>query len=134
MNSDHRPRLRESARFSLVAKHHHFGLRQKWKTCVRRPRPTVSPKQKTTRWVVFCFGGSGWIRTTEVSDNRFTVCPLWPLGNAPMLFHNAMYYIKRNAICQYLFEIFFGNFFIKFFKSKNSGKGRQKKAKVIKYH
>ncbi len=29
------------------------------------------------------FGGSGWIRTTEVTDNRFTVCPLWPLGNAP---------------------------------------------------
>ena len=29
-------------------------------------------------------GGSGWIRTTEVTDNRFTVCPLWPLGNAPI--------------------------------------------------
>ena len=29
-------------------------------------------------------GGSGWIRTTEVVDNRFTVCPLWPLGNAPI--------------------------------------------------
>ena len=33
----------------------------------------------------FCFGGSGWIRTTEVVDNRFTVCPLWPLGNTPPL-------------------------------------------------
>ena len=31
----------------------------------------------------FLFGGRGWIRTTEVSDNRFTVCPLWPLGNSP---------------------------------------------------
>ena len=29
------------------------------------------------------FGGGGWIRTTEVTDNRFTVCPLWPLGNSP---------------------------------------------------
>ena len=29
-------------------------------------------------------GGSGWIRTTEVSDNRFTVCPLWPLGKSPI--------------------------------------------------
>ena len=29
-------------------------------------------------------GGSGWIRTTEVSDNRFTVCPLWPLGKSPL--------------------------------------------------
>ncbi len=28
------------------------------------------------------FGGGGWIRTTEVTDNRFTVCPLWPLGNS----------------------------------------------------
>lgn len=28
------------------------------------------------------FGGRRWIRTTEVSDNRFTVCPLWPLGNS----------------------------------------------------
>ena len=34
---------------------------------------------------LFLLGGSGWIRTTEVSDNRFTVCPLWPLGNAPIL-------------------------------------------------
>ncbi len=31
------------------------------------------------------FGGSGWIRTTEVTDNRFTVCPLWPLGYTPIL-------------------------------------------------
>jgi hypothetical protein len=30
------------------------------------------------------FGGRGWIRTTEVVDNRFTVCPLWPLGNSSM--------------------------------------------------
>ena len=45
-----------------------------------------SQKQKTPcqRHGVFCFGGSGWIRTTEVVDNRFTVCPLWPLGNAPI--------------------------------------------------
>ena len=30
-------------------------------------------------------GGQGWIRTTEVSDGRFTVCSLWPLGNLPIL-------------------------------------------------
>ena len=30
-------------------------------------------------------GGGWWIRTTEVGDNRFTVCPLWPLGKSPML-------------------------------------------------
>ena len=30
-------------------------------------------------------GGGGWIRTTEAKRNRFTVCPLWPLGNTPIL-------------------------------------------------
>ena len=28
------------------------------------------------------FGGGGWIRTIEARRNRFTVCPLWPLGNS----------------------------------------------------
>ena len=32
----------------------------------------------------FRFGGSRWIRTTEGIASRFTVCPLWPLGNTPM--------------------------------------------------
>ncbi len=27
-------------------------------------------------------GGGGWIRTTEGIASRFTVCPLWPLGNS----------------------------------------------------
>ena len=31
----------------------------------------------------FFDGGGRWIRTIEVTDNRFTVCPLWPLGNSP---------------------------------------------------
>ena len=30
------------------------------------------------------FGGGCWIRTSEVVDNRFTVCPLWPLGKSPI--------------------------------------------------
>lgn len=30
-------------------------------------------------------GGGGWIRTTEAKRNRFTVCPLWPLGNSSRL-------------------------------------------------
>ena len=30
-------------------------------------------------------GGEGWIRTTEAISSRFTVCPLWPLGNLPIL-------------------------------------------------
>ena len=30
------------------------------------------------------FNGRRWIRTTEASCSRFTVCPLWPLGNPPI--------------------------------------------------
>ena len=30
------------------------------------------------------FGGSWWIRTTEALRSRFTVCPHWPLGKAPL--------------------------------------------------
>ena len=33
------------------------------------------------RWSL---GGGRWIRTTEGIASRFTVCPLWPLGNAPI--------------------------------------------------
>ena len=38
-------------------------------------------------------GGGEWIRTTEVVDNRFTVCPLWPLGNSPI--NNMKFYTRR---------------------------------------
>ena len=30
------------------------------------------------------FNGGRWIRTTEGIASRFTVCPLWPLGNSPI--------------------------------------------------
>src|SRR5699024_5863164 len=30
-------------------------------------------------------GGGWWIRTTESNANRFTVCPLWPLGKSSIL-------------------------------------------------
>ena len=33
---------------------------------------------------IFYFGGGWWIRTTESIANRFTVCPLWPLGKSSM--------------------------------------------------
>ena len=32
---------------------------------------------------LFC-GGGGRIRTIEAISSRFTVCPLWPLGNSPI--------------------------------------------------
>ena len=33
-----------------------------------------------------CLTANGWrwIRTTEAICSRFTVCPLWPLGNPPI--------------------------------------------------
>ena len=35
--------------------------------------------------VLMCLvSGGRWIRTTEGSASRFTVCPLWPLGNSPI--------------------------------------------------
>ena len=40
-----------------------------------------SAKQKPSQTAGLLLGGRGWIRTTEVVDNRFTVCSLWPLGN-----------------------------------------------------
>ena len=41
-------------------------------------------KKRSSLFQVNFFGGEEWIRTTEVVDNRFTVCPLWPLGNFPI--------------------------------------------------
>ena len=48
----------------------------------------LPPKQKKDIPVgmSFCFGGRWWIRTTEVIDDRFTVCSLWPLGK-PSIFN-----------------------------------------------
>ena len=37
-------------------------------------------------------GGGGWIRTTESVANRFTVCPLWPLGNSSIIISNLILY------------------------------------------
>ena len=47
------------------------------------PSPSEYKKTHSLSCVHF-YGGRGWIRTTEVTDNRFTVCPLWPLGNSPI--------------------------------------------------
>ena len=47
----------------------------------RRSFLFVIDSKKAHRKMCFLAGGEGWIRTTEVTDNRFTVCSLWPLGN-----------------------------------------------------
>ena len=41
-------------------------------------------KNKRHRKRCLLSGGGRWIRTTEGIASRFTVCPLWPLGNSPM--------------------------------------------------
>ena len=46
---------------------------------VRLPIP---PHPHFTSYIV---GGGWWIRTTESNANRFTVCPLWPLGKSSTL-------------------------------------------------
>ena len=47
-----------------------------------RIRPQYK-KSNTIRCWTFC-GGGGRIRTIEAKRSRFTVCPLWPLGNSPI--------------------------------------------------
>ena len=45
----------------------------------------LTQKRTDTRMSIGSFGGRWWIRTTEVIDDRFTVCSLWPLGK-PSIF------------------------------------------------
>ena len=46
---------------------------------------TQNKTADTERYQLFC-GGGGRIRTIEAKRSRFTVCPLWPLGNSPIFF------------------------------------------------
>ena len=52
---------------------------------LKRSHPDTSLTKKITQSDGLCcfFGGRRWIRTIEARRNRFTVCPLWPLGNPP---------------------------------------------------
>ena len=49
----------------------------------KRPRNRLSQRTVHIAWGL-SFGGSWWIRTTEALSSRFTVCPHWPLGKAPI--------------------------------------------------
>ena len=46
--------------------------------------PPFGSKKDTAKRDVFFVGGGGRIRTIEAKRSRFTVCPLWPLGNSPI--------------------------------------------------
>ena len=48
-----------------------------------RIRSPKHKKDQSERIDLFC-GGGGRIRTIEAKRSRFTVCPLWPLGNSPI--------------------------------------------------
>ena len=41
--------------------------------------------KETSMRMPLLFGGGRWIRTTEGIASRFTVCPIWPLWNSPIL-------------------------------------------------
>ena len=64
-------------------------------------------------------GGSWWIRTTEALSSRFTVCPHWPLGKAPLssclrsTSECLIIIAKESGKCKPFFE-FFSIFFERF--------------------
>ena len=60
------------------------GSRQKANNVVIKACKKSVEMTKNRHFWRFFAGGGRWIRTTEVTDNRFTVCPLWPLGNSPI--------------------------------------------------
>ena len=81
---DSRQALRAS-RSKLHVVQFHWTTRKLASLVSMYSAPYSDQIEKVPYWVPFLFGGGRWIRTTEVSDNRFTVCPLWPLGNSPIL-------------------------------------------------
>ena len=51
------------------------------------PKSSASANSATSAY--FFLGGGWWIRTTESTANRFTVCPLWPLGKSSVYINGA---------------------------------------------
>ena len=64
-----------------------------YKFCPKIHRLAHKTKKTNAKCISLFGGGQGWIRTTEVSDGRFTVCSLWPLGNLPKIY---MKIVKNN--------------------------------------
>ena len=70
--------------------------------------PLVQSKTPRAKARGVLLGGRGWIRTTEAESSRFTVCPLWPLGNSPKSDDN--HYNTGIPLCQeknHAFQKFF---------------------------
>ena len=72
---------REGACGGTVGSYRTLSEHSKRITC---PQAAPNKNNQSQDWL-FLFGGRRWIRTIEVSDNRFTVCPLWPLGKSSTL-------------------------------------------------
>ena len=69
---------------SRLKRQHRTVVRTVYNTVLCAEHTKIHPDQKEKAPLTGAFlGGRGWIRTTEVTDNRFTVCSLWPLGNPP---------------------------------------------------
>ena len=70
-----------------AVRHTSFAQRTSLGEAVIICRRQTSFKKRTFVLVdksAFFVGGRRWIRTTEGIASRFTVCPLWPLGNSPI--------------------------------------------------
>ena len=88
--------------------------------CTQTLPSLFQTKQKGRHFHVYLYGGSGWIRTTEAKRNRFTVCPLWPLGNTPIFTCSALcFFLIADCLfiiagifqkCNPFFKIFLKNF------------------------
>ena len=55
--------------------------------CAKMVRLSDSSQTKTDHrmMVCFCLVGEGGFGPPKLKSNRFTVCPLWPLGNSPIM-------------------------------------------------
>ena len=111
--------------------------RHHWRSQHHLPKANII--EKSTSFEVLFSGGGRWIRTTEGSASRFTVCPLWPLGNSPIYIGagdrtrtnnllitnqlhchcatpahitcNGQYYITKPCVCQEVFRNFLKKYF-----------------------
>jgi len=75
------------------------------RACTNGKRKVVLAQVKNKKYSLtplsYIFYGSGRIRTIEAESNRFTVCPLWPLGNTP-IYSALIYYTAISHACQVL--------------------------------
>ena len=61
-------------------------LRQDFKSCASASSATPAYIRIACKYMQAKLNGRRWIRTTEAICSRFTVCPLWPLGNPPIYY------------------------------------------------